>query len=109
MVTERGEAHRYSDEEFSDELYFVFEKYFSSRLPEDFDELVHYCVDNILEAYAQSAEDGEHAYDIMGTLKDDAGRGNYNRMLFLAVGKAIATRLSGKPPLQTVEMQPKSE
>lgn len=98
MVTERGEAHRYSDEEFSDELYFVFEKYFSSRSAEDFEELIHYCADNILEAYAQSVEDGEHAYDIMGTLKDEGGRGSYNRALFLTVGRAIATRLSGKTP-----------
>ncbi len=101
--------HVYSTGEFSDRLFVLFEKFFASRKPEDRKELVEYCADSILEAYARSVEDGEDAYNIIGTLNDEGGRAGYKYAFILEVGRTIATRLSGKQPMQTIEVQQKEE
>lgn len=101
--------HVYDSGEFSEQLYVLFEKYFASRLPEDRRELVEYCVDSILEAYACSAEDGEDTFNIIGTLNDEGGRAGIKYSFILDVGRTVATRLSGKTPMQTMEVQQKEE
>ena len=101
--------HVYDSHEFSEQLCVLFEKYFSKKKPEDRKELVDYCVYSILKAYARSVEDGEDAYNIIGTLNDEGGRAGYKYAFILEVGRTIATRLSGKEPQKTIEIKPVNE